>query len=426
MAIKAVYVPWLHMHQPMVWFEGKLMGNLEKMLKEGMYDAKKMARAYTNPAIYVKKLAKYNPKVMLDFSGSLLESLEKLSLDGTLDSETVFMDREGVEDKIGNFLRLYKEAFDEYPNNIEWAGTGYHHPYFPATPKADWGAQIQLWRDRFKELFGADALKRVKGFWLPEMGIPGEPDLYYLIEEIKKHGYKWLILPAVNNLSLVPIMPRKGEMTRFQVINEPHVLVAKNEKGEETRIIAIVREPDIDQQAGCGAQGIRDKMMWVSKEYKPKSVSAPLLVPTGDGENGNVMMNEFFPSTFDAFFREFRSKEYESMLVSEYLERELKERKEEYETASFSEVEIKKEGGSWMGGHQQWLQGDRRLKVVKELHELSEKVHLAKNKDSDKYKRAYSALLTSETSCYVYWGSDYWFDQAEETMKLTRNLIRNL
>ena len=83
--MKAVYVPWLHMHQPRVWHDGKLMSNLEKMLlskdSKESWEAKLMARAYKNPAKYVLELGKsgFNPKIMLDFSGILLEDLSQMS-----------------------------------------------------------------------------------------------------------------------------------------------------------------------------------------------------------------------------------------------------------------------------------------------------------------------------------------------------------
>ena len=45
---EAVYVPWLHMHQPLVWLDGELVGNLEKMLdsadSKDEWDARLMKR----------------------------------------------------------------------------------------------------------------------------------------------------------------------------------------------------------------------------------------------------------------------------------------------------------------------------------------------------------------------------------------------
>ncbi len=61
----AVFVPWLHMHQPPIWVgqgsDAKLIGNLEKMLNsepnsEESWNSRWFAQAYKNPARYVKNL----------------------------------------------------------------------------------------------------------------------------------------------------------------------------------------------------------------------------------------------------------------------------------------------------------------------------------------------------------------------------------
>jgi hypothetical protein len=81
--MKAFWIPWLHMHQPLVFVDDKLESNLKKMLlskdSKESWDAKLIARAYKNPETYVEKLAKFDPKIVLDFSGILLESLNQLS-----------------------------------------------------------------------------------------------------------------------------------------------------------------------------------------------------------------------------------------------------------------------------------------------------------------------------------------------------------
>ncbi|MCX6778262.1 MAG: hypothetical protein NT157_05265 [Candidatus Micrarchaeota archaeon] len=377
----AVYVPWLHMHQPLIWFstpqdmhEGgkpKLIGNLEKMLYEGNYDAQKMARAYMNPAIFVKKLreAGKEPKIMLDFSGTLLESLQRLSESGKLDEMEVHVDMAGTDETVGNFVKIYREVLSKYPDNIEMTGTGYYHPYFPAIPTADWEAHITKWRAKYAEMFGEEALANVKGFWLPEMGIPGEEEkLFEMISLLKKHGYKWLILPAVENLDFCAVEGKGKPMNRFELFNEPHILKARKGKKEEG-IVAVVREPGIDQQSGFGAGGIPDKAKWIVKERGKKALKPALLVPTSDGENGNVMMNQFFYVSYEPFYMgivgaKIGGGTLESMCVSEYLEGILKRE---------------------LGGVE--------------------------------WERA------AETSCYVYWGSDFWFDQGEATIALANRRI---
>jgi hypothetical protein len=333
----AIYVPWLHMHQPLIWFvypnrifnpkkwgEESLIGNLEKMLYEGNYDAKKMAMAYANPAKFVTRLKEEgaDPKIMLDFSGTLLESLDRLSQSEDFNNMDVRVDMLGRDEPLGNIIEQYKKALSKYPDSIEFSGTGYYHPYFPAIPKVDWPSQITRWREKFKSLFGEAALSRVKGFWLPEMGIPGEEeDLFHLIRAIKGAGYKWLILPAVENPGACPLEPVKGDWNRFTLFNEPHVLTASY-GGETESIAAVVREPGIDQQSGCGAGGVYDKANWVAREragMKAKT-SPALLVPTSDGENGNVMMNQFFFDAFVPFFTKFEDQKVGSLCVSDYLE----------------------------------------------------------------------------------------------------------
>ncbi|MFH1470610.1 MAG: glycoside hydrolase [Candidatus Micrarchaeota archaeon] len=436
---KAIYVPWLHMHQPLIWFvypknilnpkkwkDESLIGNLEKMLYEGNYDAQKMSMAYANPAKCVMRLREdgFDPKIMLDFSGTLLESLERLCQSDDFNNMYVHVDMRGTDEQLGNIIEQYKSALAKYPGSIEFSGTGYYHPYFPAIPKADWDAQIGRWREKFKSLFGEKALSNVKGFWLPEMGIPGdEGDLFLLIRAIKRAGYKWLILPAVENPNACPLELPNGEWNRFRIFNEPHVLSA-NLGDEAESIPVVVREPGIDHQSGCGAGGVYDKAMWVARERAgfKAPLSPPLLVPTSDGENGNVMMNQFFFDSFTPFFTKHTDKNVTSLTVSEYLEAMLKKGlgKVDWTRAGeiFTPIRIKRKGGSWIGGHQQWLEGDRRLAIKRKIDALSERLHkLDKLKGTQAYRDAEDAVLNSETSCYVYWGSDFWFDQGDVSIK---------
>ena len=58
----------------------------------------------------------------------------------------------------------------------------------------DFRLQISAWQHQFFDLFGAEALARVKGFSLPEMHLPNHPDtLYALIEALLEAGYRWLL-----------------------------------------------------------------------------------------------------------------------------------------------------------------------------------------------------------------------------------------
>ncbi len=394
----ASYVPWLHMHQPMVWQGGKLVSNLEKMLdspdSQQSGDAKKMLRAYKNPATYCYRLSKegFSPKMMLDFSGLLLETLssmgERLA--------TVEVDGE----KVGDIIAAYKKVFKAYPKAIEFAGTAYSHCYFPITPKVDWEMQITEWRKTFSKLFGSSALKQVHGFWLPEQGVPGGKDLERLIHEVKKAGYHWLILPT----EAIEGEKKFSWEKRVSYCVKPWILKQGKEK---IPVIFRMRYDFIDQQAGCDAKGVYEKAL--SIQHHSGKVPA-LVCPASDGENGNVMMNQFFKDTFVPFFTKLESKKVGSMLVSQFLEKY-------YPYGPKEEVKLKVQGGSWTGSHSNWTQGERREQLRQKVEALSKSFH--RKKQSEK---ALQALLLAETSCYLYWNVDFWFDQGEMMVNYAKRL----
>jgi alpha-amylase/alpha-mannosidase (GH57 family) len=401
------YVPWLHMHQPLVWVDEKIVSNLEKMLNSRdsreSWDAKLMLRAYKNPAKYVEILAKegFKPKIMLDFSGILLESL--LDLDERKVSEKVEVDSE----KIGPVIESYKKVLREFPNCIEFVGTAYSHCYFPATPEEDWKLQIEAWREIFKRIFGQNELKKIKGFWLPEMGVPGrEESLRKLIENVKEY-YDWIILPVQSVQGYESLSYEEV----IKLVCKPHLLQAGDEE-----IIVIFRAPTyfIDQQAGCDANLLFEKCLEAKRIFSKSSDKPALIVTASDGENGNVMMNEFFPQTFVPFFKEKIGKEVSSLTVTEFLngfyeKNEIKDK-----------IKLKDIGASWIDGHENWLLGEKRIKAFQKILSLSKKFHELEQKKRQKVEKW---LLIAETSCYVYWGIDYWFEQGKRFASFCEKML---
>lgn len=424
---EAVYVPWLHMHQPLVWLDGELVGNLEKMLgsadSKDEWDAWLMARAYKNPAKFVKLLTKRgkNPRVMLDFSGILLESLDSLGKRGILDEKDVY------GEKIGDITGLYRKVLNTHPDAIEMAGTSYSHCYFPATPKRDWIYHVEEWRRTFRRLFGEKPLSRVKGFWLPEMGVPGdEDDLAFLINMIKAAGYEWLILP----LAAVETEGGFSYERSLETTGQPHVLRAGD---ASIPVIIRVRYDFIDQQAGCDAGGVYSKAREAARVFKRRGGKPALVVPASDGENGNVMMNEFFKATFVPFFMNKADDRVSSMTVSNFLHGYYDV---DGKIVPNSELKLKALGGSWVGGHERWKEGDRRLDIKRKIEKLSEEFHKADEvygktgktggELETSYEEAKRALLIAETSCYVYWNHEFWFAQGEKTIKFAHKKINRL
>jgi hypothetical protein len=399
--MKAFWVPWLHMHQPLVFIDDKLESNLKKMLlskdSKESWDAKLIARAYKNPATYVEKLAKFDPKVVLDFSGVLLESLNQLS--GLL--ENVYVG----EEKIGNIIEAYKIVLRNYPNAIEFAGSAYSHCYFPVTPERDWKWQIEEWRNVFSSIFGESNLKRVKGFWLPEMGVPSYGDkLARLIKILRDFGYEWLILPLFS----VKDYHKLTHEQKISLIVKPHKLRVDNQE-----IVVFFSSPYyfIDQQAGASASYIYDQCIKTFKFSKDKPA---LIITASDGENGNVMMNEFFPQTFTEFHTKVKDEKVSSILISDFLE-------EFYKGEKLDEVELSLLGASWVGGHERWIWGEKRTEIARKIDEISKIVNEKVNEKN--FKDILRLLLISETSCYVYWGTDYWFSQGEKVLNLLKDKI---
>ena len=424
--MEAVYVPWLHMHQPLVWFKTnkkeELVSNLQKMIlskdQKESWDGKLIARAYKNPAKYIKILKKrgYEPRIILDYSGILLESLEELS-------KKKFFEKIEVErEKIGNLIKAFKDVLKKFPSCIEFAGTAYSHCYFPATPEEDWVLQVEEWKKVYKKIFGKKCLEKVKGFWLPELGVPGfEDKLEKLIKVLKEQDYEWLILP----LQAVENYERLSFEERIKIACQPHLLRVKNQS-----ITVVFRFPSfiIDQQAGCSAREVYEKAKETAKTFSKYSKRPALIIPASDGENGNVMMNEFFPQTFVPFFEEFKDEKVSSMLISEFLHTFYEKRGE---VCPESEIKLKTLGASWINGHKLWLEGSKRLKMKKKIEKLSREFHeiekkLKKKGLDERLEEVKKLLLIAETSCYVYWGVDFWFEQGEKTIKFVRKKLENL
>jgi len=414
--IKAVYVPWLHMHQPLILLKAdgkeKLISNIEKMLSSPdsgeAGNAKLMFRAYNNPAKYCNRLLKagYKPKIMLDFSGILLETLEKLSKDKNFVVEV-------HGEKIKNIIGGYKRVLDK--SCIEIAGTAFSHCYFPATPEEDWICQLEKWRNTFGRIFGKRNLNNVKGFWFPEMGIPRfEDNLSKLIKTIRKF-YDWCILP----LQAVKDYEQLSYEQKIQTACQPHIL-----KVADQSIPVIFRIPAdfIDQQAGCDVDCVDKKIKEAVEIFKEVGSKPALIVPASDGENGNVMMNEFFPNTFSPFFKSKINNKISSMTVTEFLHEFYAKNGS---IVPDSEIRLKLVGSSWVGTHKFWFEGAKRQQMMEKIHDVSKAVHRLEGEKSELEKLEH-LLLIAETSCYVYWGTEFWFDQGKKILGLIQRKIEEL
>jgi hypothetical protein len=243
----------------------------------------------------------------------------------------------------------------------------------------------------------------------PEMGMTGEPsEALRLIRLLKKCGYEWLILPH-------SALEYPQEWSTPEVENRVHWLVVES-GGESERILCVVRDTDmgIRQQSGQNTDGCIQDIRYRGNTLKSSNIP-PLVVPTSDGENGNVMMFEYFKNSFVPLFRESHHwPDIAFMTVSQYID--------SYAKNPTTEIRLKSTGGSWIGGHQSWNEGDLRQGVLKAVERLSQACERQATNSSlsDEQKRA---LLLCETSCFVYWGSEFWAQQGYQCLAWAEGLI---
>jgi hypothetical protein len=101
------------------------------------------------------------PRVMLDYSGTLLHGLRQMGLNDVLDN-----------------LRTIT-CQPAYRRVVEWLGSAWGHPVAPSTPVQDYRLHIKAWQHHFAGIFGLEALQRVRGFSPAEMALPNHPDVAY-------------------------------------------------------------------------------------------------------------------------------------------------------------------------------------------------------------------------------------------------------
>src|SRR6476646_1074974 len=220
--VSAAFAIALHMHQPIIPAgpQGELISNLQYMFEhpyEGdNHSAGPFAYCYSRIADFMIDLVRQgcNPRIMLDYSGTLLWGLRQM----------------GRGDILENLQRITCDR--TYQPYVEWLGTFCGHALAAATPIGDLKLHIQAWQHHFAAIFGWDALARVKGFSLPEMQLPNHPDaLFELIQILKTAGYRWLLVQAETVETLT------GEPLAH--LHLPHQLVARNSEGATISITAL-------------------------------------------------------------------------------------------------------------------------------------------------------------------------------------------
>lgn len=440
--IKSAAAIALHMQQPLIPAGGgdlrtaELISNLKYMMDNqhtgDNHNAPVFQWCYKRIGEFVPQLVGEGkqPRVMLEYTGCLLHGLRHM----------------GAHDVIDALRRVTVDpAFNRC---VEWLGCPWSHAVTPSTPVQDYRLHVLAWQQHFASIFGLPALERVKGFSPSEMALPNQPDVAYaFVKTLRDCGFTWVLVQE----HTVEQPDGRGIEKRHL----PHRLVARSSRGEEASIVALVKTQGSDTKLVAQMQPYYEAKSLGRWELAGRQVP-PLVTQIADGENGGVMMNEF-PQKFFEVVRESSNSETPLMNGSEYLEHLFATGIKETdlpvvqplhqhriwrriqpgagpEKLAAAIAECKKEdhrfhmeGGSWTNSIS-WVHGyDNVLGPMEQASSLfNEKVLKKGVKTSDpRFRNALFYLLTSQTSCYRYWGQGLWTDYAREICRRVTDIVEH-
>jgi hypothetical protein len=440
--IKSGFAIALHMHQPLIPAGGpdlktaEIISNLDDMMKHqnigDNHNAPVFHWCYKRIGEFIPALIEQGkqPRVMLDYSGTLLHGLWKM----------------GLHDVFDSLRRITCEP--RYSAAVEWLGCPWGHAVAPSTPPQDYRLHVRAWQHHFAAAFGLEALGRVRGFSPAEMALPNHPDTAYeFVKTLKDCGYQWVLVQEHT-------VERPETGTGPERKHLPHRLVCRNSRGEEATIIALIKTQGSDTKLVAQMQPYYEAKGLSRWDLAGKQVP-PLVIQIADGENGGVMMNEF-PAKYHDVIRECSGSETPILNGTEYLdhlaalgirEKDLptlqpifqKRVWDRFRPGSGPEQlakvidDLKKEdsrfhteGGSWTNNIS-WVKGyDRLLNPIQRASaHFYEKVLQPRIPSSEpSYRNALFHLLCSQTSCFRYWGEGLWTDYGREICRRLEAILR--
>ncbi len=440
-SIKSAFANALHMHQPLIPAGGgdlhtaQVIGNLQHMMENmgvgDNHNAPVFLWCYKRMGEFIPQLVNEgkDPRIMLEYSGTLFHGLRKMGADDVIDAlKTITVE-------------------PRYRRCVEWLGAPWGHAVAPSTPIQDFRLHVKAWQHHFAAIFGFEALTRVRGFSPSEMALPNHPDVAYaFVKTLKDCGYQWVLVQEHT-----VEQPEDGHHPRQPHL--PHRLVCSNSRGETVSIIAIVKTQGSDTKLVAQMQPCYEARSVGRKSLAGRQVP-PLVTQIADGENGGVMMNEF-PGKYMDVMREASYSETPAMNVTEYLEHlfalglteadlpalqplfhkriwermkpgEGRDRLEEViEELRRQDHRFHMEGGSWTN-NLSWVHGYE--SVLKPMEAASSRffssvIAPAVPTREPRYRNALFHLLSAETSCYRYWGQGIWTDYGRELCRRTEAIL---
>jgi len=437
--MRSAFAIALHMHQPLIPAGGSsvrtaaTISNLQYMMENPQigdnHDAPVFHWCYKRMGEFIPQLVAEGkqPRVMLDYSGTLLYGLRAMGLDDVLD----------------NLKRITLDA--NYRASVEWLGTAWGHAVAPSTPVQDFRMHVSAWLHYFAALFGADAVSRVRGFSPPEMALPNHPDVFYeFVKTLKDNGYRWVLVQEHS-------VERVEDGSGIRQPHVPHRLIARNSRGEKLTITAIIKTQGSDTKLVAQMQPYYEAKGLSRQQIGGKSIPA-LVTQIADGENGGVMMNEFPPKYMEVT-REASGSETSPVNVTEYLEYldSIGIREEDFpaiqpvwqkaiwdrlgkttgpealqkviEQLRKENHRFSMEGGSWTNNIS-WVSGYSNVldPMQKASALFAQKTKGVSDSDS-RYRNALFHLLITQTSCFRYWGQGVWTEYAQELCRRANDIL---
>ncbi len=433
----------LHMHQPLIpagsgdLQNAEIISNLKYMMDNpgigDNHNASVFVWCYKRMGEFVPQLAGEGkqPRGMLEYSGTLLHGLRHM----------------GQHDVIDTLKTITSDP--QYRRYIEWLGAPWGHAVAPSTPVADFRLHVKAWQHHFAAIFGLEALSRVRGFSPSEMALPNHPNTAYeYVKTLKDCGFQWLLVQEHT-----VEQPENGWSPERKHL--PHRLVCTNSAGDTVSIIALVKTQGSDTKLVAQMQPWYEAKGLSRWELAGKQVP-PLVSQIADGENGGVMMNEFPPKYMEVA-RESSGSDVPVMNGTEYLEhlfamgiteddlpviqpshqKRIWERfkpgdgdqklNEVIEGLKQEDHRFHMDGGSWTNDIS-WVQGYENVlgpmeKVSSLFYEKVIKTGMPTNEH--RYRNALYHLMSSQTSCYRYWGQGMWTDYGIEICRRATDIINN-
>lgn len=442
-AISSAFGNALHMHQPLIPAGGSDLGsaeiisNLQYMMEHqdigDNHNAPVFEWCYKRMGEFIPQLVGEGvaPRIMLEYSGTLLHGLRKMGANDVFDAlKSITCD-------------------PAYRRCVEWLGAPWGHAVAPSTPVQDYRLHVRAWQHHFAAIFGLEALGRVRGFSPSEMALPNHPDVAWeFVKTLVDCGYQWVL---VQEHSVE--QPEDGRNPARPHL--PHRLVCRKSTGETASILAIVKTQGSDTKLVAQMQPAYE-----ARSLSPLTLGGrrvpPLVTQIADGENGGVMMNEFPPKFLDVM-REASGSATPPMNATEYLEhlfasgvseadlpelqpifhKRIWERmkpgdgpdrlEKVIEALSHEDGRFHMEGGSWTN-NLSWVRGYSDILVP--MEEVSAKffqkaIEAGVPTSERRFRNALFHLLTCETSCYRYWGEGIWTDYGRELCRRVDEILRH-